>query len=300
MPYFVSKIHANASYYLHDRNADWMVSMKLLNPFSTLAALAALLAVSGCAGNRPAADSGNPQVLLLGEVHDNADGHKLRYEQLRQRVEAGWRPAIAMEQFDREQQALLNKAQQDCRDAQCVILVMQSPRWDWQQYKPVIDLALHYQLPLVAANLSRADASKVVRDGLASSFDADTIAAYKLKDALPDDIVQGQRKEIMAGHCGMLPDEMVPGMVNAQIARDIWMAKLVRAQQPRDVVLIAGNGHVRKDVGVPRWLAAVAPKLTVRSIGYVEQAPGQGEFDTHVKIAAKQRTDACAGLKSKS
>ncbi|WP_308506802.1 ChaN family lipoprotein [Pseudoduganella ginsengisoli] len=267
---------------------------------SAAVAVAVAAVLSGCAGSRPAAEAANPQVLLLGEVHDNADGHKLRYEQLRQRVDAGWRPAIAMEQFDRENQALLNKAQKDCRDAQCVILVMQSPRWDWAQYKPIIDLALRYQLPLVAANLSRADASKVVRDGVASSFDADTVAAYKLKDALPADIVQGQRKEIVSGHCGMLPDEMVPGMVHAQIARDIWMAKLLRAQQPRDVVLIAGNGHVRKDVGVPRWLAAVEPKLTVRSIGYVEQAPERGEYDSHVKIAVKQRGDACAGVKSKS
>jgi uncharacterized iron-regulated protein len=275
-----------------------------MNPLKPLAAMAAIscaaLTLAGCAGNRAAPESANPQVLLLGEVHDNAAGHKLRYEQLRQRVEAGWRPAIAMEQFDREHQALLNKAQKDCRDAQCVILVMKSPRWDWQQYKPLIDMALHYQLPLVAANLSRADASKVVRDGVASSFDADTIAAYKLKDALPADIVQGQRKEIIDGHCGMLPDEMVPGMVHAQIARDIWMAKLVRAQQPRDVVLIAGNGHVRKDVGVPRWLAAIEPTLTVRSIGYVEQTPAQGEYDAHIKIAGKQRADPCAGLKAKS
>ncbi|MBY0238260.1 MAG: ChaN family lipoprotein [Burkholderiaceae bacterium] len=278
--------------------------MKLLYPFKPLAAMTVLvssmLALSGCAGDRSAPDGGNPQVLLLGEVHDNADGHKRRYEHLRQRVEAGWRPAIAMEQFDREQQPLLNKAQKDCRDAQCVILVMHAPRWDWPQYKPIIDLALRYQLPLVAANLSRADASKVVRDGVASSFDADTIAAYQLRAALPADIVQGQRQEIVAGHCGMLPDEMVPGMVHAQMARDIWMAKLVRAQQPRDVVLIAGNGHVRKDVGVPRWLAAITPRLTVRSIGYVEQAPARGEYDSHVIIAGKQRADACAGLKAKS
>ena len=281
--------------------------MNILKPLPLVAALApavlASLALSGCAGSRmaaSAASAANPQVLLLGEVHDNAEGHKLRYEQLRRRVEAGWRPAIAMEQFDREHQALLNKAQKDCRDAQCVILVMQSPRWDWQQYKPLIDMALHYQLPLVAANLSRADASKVVRDGVASSFDADTVAAYRLREALPADIVQGQRREIVDGHCGMLPDEMVPGMVHAQVARDIWMAKLVRAQQPRDVVLIAGNGHVRKDFGVPRWLAALEPRLTVHSIGYVEKAPGKEEFDAYVIIPAKPRADACAGLKPKS
>jgi uncharacterized iron-regulated protein len=265
------------------------------------AVLVAALLLTGCAAShRPESASTNPQVLLLGEVHDNPDGHKLRYEQLRARVEAGWRPAIAMEQFDREQQPLLNKAQKDCRDAQCVVLVMQSPRWDWPQYKPIIDLALHYQLPLVAANLSRADASRVVRDGVASSFDAATIAAYRLNDPLPADIVQAQRQEITAGHCGMLPDEMVPGMVQAQVARDIWMAKLVRAQLPRDVVLIAGNGHVRKDIGVPRWLAAIEPRLHTRSIGYVEQAPASAEFDAHVRIAVRQRTDACAGIKSKS
>eukprot|EP01034_Spumella_vulgaris_P029700 gene29700-36791_t len=118
-------------------------------------------AIAGCAGSKnkstpsqsePVTD--NPQVLLLGEVHDNPDGHKLRYQQLFRRVEAGWRPAIAMEQFDRENQELLNKAQKECRDAQCVILVMAGPRWDWDQYRPIIDLALRYDLPLIAANLS--------------------------------------------------------------------------------------------------------------------------------------------------
>ena len=264
-------------------------------------------AIAGCAGSKnkstpsqsePVTD--NPQVLLLGEVHDNPDGHKLRYQQLFRRVEAGWRPAIAMEQFDRENQSLLNKAQQDCRDAQCVILVMAGPRWDWDQYRPIIDLALRYNLPLIAANLSRKDASLVVRDGVASSFDEKTVAEYRLKEALPADIVKGQEKEIVAGHCNMLPDMMVPGMINAQVARDIWMAKLLRAQQPRDVVLIAGNGHVRKDYGVPRWLNAVEPRLTVRSVGYVESAAAPGLYDASYVVPKKQRPDPCASLKPKS
>ena len=41
-----------------------------------------------------------PRVLLLGEVHDSAAGHAARAALLRKDVEAGWRPAIAMEQFD--------------------------------------------------------------------------------------------------------------------------------------------------------------------------------------------------------
>ena len=273
-----------------------------LTSFPAVLALAASLALTGCAAWRSGGStsaSANPQVLLLGEVHDNADGHKARFEQLRKRVEAGWRPAIAMEQFDREHQALLTKSQKDCRDPECLFLVMGGARWDWKLYRPIIDLAMRYELPLIAANLSRADASKVVRDGVASSFDAATVAAYRLNDALPADIVAIQRKEVIDGHCNMLPDMMVPGMVNAQIARDIWMAKLVRAQQPRDVVLIAGNGHVRKDAGVPRWLDAVEPKLTWRTIAFVETSAARGLYDADVRVAAKKRDDPCASLKKK-
>ncbi len=262
------------------------------------------LALAGCASwkrSQPAAPLANPQVLLLGEVHDNAQGQRARFEDLKRRVEAGWRPAIAMEQFDREHQALLSKAQRDCADAECVIRVMAAPRWDWSLYRPVISLALEHGLPLVAANLSRADASRTVRDGVRATFDAAAVAAYRLDAPLPADIRAGQRAALAAGHCNMLPEEMLDGMVAAQIARDIWMAKIVRAQAPRDVVLLAGNGHVRKDFGVPRWLALTAPAPSMRSEAYLERggAPAAGAYDVAHAVAPQARPDPCAGLKAK-
>jgi uncharacterized iron-regulated protein len=244
-----------------------------------------------------AAGPANPQVLLLGEVHDNAQGHKLRFEELKRRVDAGWRPVIAMEQFDRDSQPRLDSAQKGCLDAGCLIKVMSGPRWDWQLYYPVIQLALDNKLPLIAANLSRNDASRVVRDGVASTFDAPTVSAYKLDKPLPIDLRKAQEREIKEGHCDMLPEMMVPGMVDAQVARDIWMAKLIREQLPHDVVLIAGNGHVRKDIGVPRWLNAVEPKLTVRAIGYVEPGQLRLPFDEVRKLDVQERTDPCAKFK---
>jgi uncharacterized iron-regulated protein len=268
---------------------------------------AALMLLSACAsGGKPAPSpaqtnlvQGNPQVLLLGEVHDNAQGHKLRYELLRQRVEDGWRPAIVMEQFDRENQAALTQAQKGCLDAQCVIRVVGGPRWNWQLYYPVIQLALTYQLPLVAGNLSRADASRVVRDGITATFDPQSIKDYRLDQPLPADILSAQQHEIVTGHCNMLPEMMIGGMVNAQVARDIWMAKIVRDQQPRDVVLIAGNGHVRKDIGVARWLNQISPTLTVRSVGYTEDRDNAGRYDSIQTVAAQQRSDPCKQVKAK-
>jgi len=243
------------------------------------------------------ATKGNPQVLLLGEVHDNRAGHLQRYEELRQRVEAGWRPVIAMEQFDRQDQDLLNAAQNGCMDAGCVIRVMDRKGWDWQQYYNILQLALDHKLPLVAVNLSRADASKVVRDGLASSFDAQTVAEYRLGEPVSADWRKAQEREIQAGHCNMVPAMMLPGMVDAQMARDVWMAKLIRDQQPRDVVLIAGNGHVRKDIGVPRWLATYGAKLTIETIGYVEGGAAKGQFDEVKVVPAVKRPDPCAKFK---
>src|SRR5690606_12687626 len=119
-------------------------------------------AAIGCA-QRPAANAPaqataaaeRPAVLLLGEVHDNARGHRERLTLLRARVEGGWRPAIAMEQFDRERQADLDRAMAECADAACVVRAAggEKAAWDWAHYEPVIALALQYELPLLAANL---------------------------------------------------------------------------------------------------------------------------------------------------
>jgi len=290
---------------------DWPLHITDHRPMNhvtkSAALLLSLLVLAGCASKKPApapapsvaAPVANPQVLLLGEVHDNAQGQRQRYAELRQRVDAGWRPAIAMEQFDRESQSLLDEAQKGCVDAECVIQVVGGPKWDWQQYYPLIQLALDNQLPLIAANLSRADASQVVRNGVASAFDAKAVADYHLAQPLPADIRAAQQREVVEGHCGMLPDFMVGGMVDAQVARDIWMAKLLLAQRPRDVVLIAGNGHVRKDIGVARWIAIAAPAVTVRSIGYLEDDAPAGAYDATHKLASLTRPDPCASLKKK-
>lgn len=265
--------------------------------------LLALVMLGGCTTvQKPVAEkavqSVTPaQVWLLGEIHDNPAAHRQRYALLQQRVEQGWRPAVVLEQFDRENQDLLDKAQKSCLDAQCLIRVAGGGRWDWQQYYPLLQLALDYHLPLVAGNLSRADASRVVRDGMRAVFDAQSMRDYQLEQALPNDLRAAQAAEIATSHCNMLPEMMVDGMVNAQVARDIWMARLIREQRPRDVVLIAGNGHVRKDIGVPYWLTRLPPTLSMHTVGYTEAAAAPGQYDTVVQLAAVVRPDPCASLK---
>lgn len=238
-----------------------------------------------------------PRLLLLGEVHDSAAGHAARAALLRQQLETGWRPAIAMEQFDTGQQPLLDAAMASCTDADCVVAKVAPAKsgWTWPYYTEVIALALQYQLPLRAANLSRADASKVVKDGFAASLPADVIARYGL-DALPAAVLGPQETAVRDSHCGMLPEAMVSPMAKAQVARDVVMAETLRAHAANGIVLIAGNGHVRKDIAVPYWLRREG--LTARTVGFLEPAADAAAFDAVERIPLTDRPDPCTQFKA--
>ncbi|WP_042883624.1 ChaN family lipoprotein [Cupriavidus necator] len=252
---------------------------------------------AGCASTAPAPDAVSAaftgkSYVLLGEVHDNAAAQQQRLAALKRAVEQGWRPAIAMEQFDRERQADIERARRERpRDADYLIAQAGGGAWQWPLYRPVVALALEYDLPLVAANLSRADAGKIVRGGLDGLFSADERRQLGLDGALPPDLVSAQTAVLDRGHCGNFPKAMLPGMLSAQAARDAVMAQVLRPHAQRGAVLVAGNGHVRRDIGVPRWLAADAGK--VLSVGYVENPPGDGEFDMAVVVPAVERKDPC-------
>jgi uncharacterized iron-regulated protein len=93
-------------------------------------------------------------VVLLGEVHDNATQHHLRLASLQRAIERGWRPVIAMEQFDIDRQADINRARAERpRDAQHLIDTAAAPQggWNWDFYRPFVALALSHDLPLRAA-----------------------------------------------------------------------------------------------------------------------------------------------------
>jgi uncharacterized iron-regulated protein len=99
-------------------------------------------------------------------------------------------------------------------------------------------------------------------------------------------------------------------MVNAQRARDMTMASALVTHADRGGILIAGRGHVRRDFGVPIYLAHWLPKASILSIGFVEvledrTTPSQYEeltseiakpFDIVWFTAKQERSDPCEGM----
>jgi uncharacterized iron-regulated protein len=255
-----------------------------------LGAACAGLCFSLCAAAEPA-------IYLLGEVHDNPEGHALRLERITDIVRSAPQSVIAMEQFDRENQAALSAAQQECPDAACVIAKAGGKGWEWDFYKPVIDLALRQRIPLVAANVSPQDARLVVRDGLSAALSATVRKDFGLDVGVPAAIDAIQREAVFQGHCRMVPKSALGGMALAQVARDVWMAHVLREHPQSTVLLLAGNGHFRKDAGVYHWLSPQERQRTqVHAYLETPQAADEALFDQVHAVAPVVREDSCAAF----
>lgn len=277
-----------------------------------VAALMAVALLAGCASVPPGepweARLTGSAIVLLGELHDNAEHHRQRAQVLRRALAAGWRPAIAMEQFDRERQADIERARREKpRDAQQVIDAASPAKgarggnWNWEYYRPFIALALEYDVPLIAANLSGADTGRIVREGYAAVFDAGTLRRLRLDVAVPAAVQAAQEREIDNGHCNALPAKTLPAMARAQFARDAVMGEIMSQHAARGIVLIAGNGHVRRDIGVPHWLS---PDLRARTlaVGYLERQSAvalDAAFDVVVRTMPATREDPCIAFKQR-
>jgi uncharacterized iron-regulated protein len=248
----------------------------------------------GCASPQAAVLRLQQPLVLLGEVHDNAAQHALRVDALRAALAAGARPVLAMEQIDREVQPALDAllARRPRPDADAVIALVRGPDgaaggWSWTYYKPYIETALAYELPIVAANVSRNDARGVMRNGLAASgFDA------VVPEAVMSELAQG----IEDSHCGQLDTPTARRMALAQVARDQYMARVVESHAAQGVVLLAGNGHVRTDIGAPRWLSAAA-RARSEAIGVLEEGDSGAAYDRSVVTPAQTRADPCIGMR---
>jgi uncharacterized iron-regulated protein len=236
------------------------------------------------------------EVVLLGEVHDNPNGHAARLALIKAVDAAAPRPtAIAMEHFDQPQQGALDRARDEYPgDVEAWITRAGSgsaERWPWTDLRPVLELARDRRWTLYAANLSRAQ----LRAGGADAVHAEP-------PELPSELRARLLQLVEDGHCGMLPPQQIAPMARLQQLRDRAMGDTIeraRRANPR-VLLLAGNGHVRRDFGVPFYLTAGRAPVRVISVGFVEQGDVSElprQYDYTVFVRPHPRTDPCAALR---
>ncbi|MFP2931682.1 ChaN family lipoprotein [Pyxidicoccus sp. 3LG] len=215
--------------------------------------------------------------VVLGERHDQPDHHRLQAKLVRELAADGRKPALAFEMLDVTQQpaveASLARAPHDA-DALALAVDWAASGWpDWSLYRPVFAAGLEAGLPVVAANLPRAQMRALVKQG-PDALPEDLRARLALDTPLPEDVARELREEQDRAHCGHLPKELLGPMAEAQRARDAHLADRMLAADPGDgAVLITGNGHAREDRGVPAHLERREPGKPVLSVGLLEVSP---------------------------
>jgi uncharacterized iron-regulated protein len=193
------------------------------------------------------------RLRFIGEVHDHAGQHELRARLVASLADQ--RPAAVMEIFDIGHDAALARAQASGGDADAIATAggLDRAAWRWPLHRPLVEAALAARLPIRAANVARAELMALARSGDGARWQ-ERIAATRWGEheqrAMHDTIVDA--------HCGALPADAVPAIAFAQRIRDAAMADALAAaaRDAGGAVLLAGNGHVRRDIGAPRYVAA--------------------------------------------
>lgn len=226
--------------------------------------------------------------VILGETHDNPEHHRLQRAALEALAAHGTQRALAMEQFDSEYQPALDAALARRADAEALADAGRFDRegWGWAMYRPLVEFARQRDWPLVAGNLSRTEARAIVADPSRSGLPP---AEARVRQVLEEDMVHG--------HCGARPDaKRLAGMVEAQRARDARLAQALAARSPS--VLVTGNGHARRDVGVPLYLPhADLVSIAILEVDAARSAPqdyGAESFDYLWFTPRQPRRDPCA------
>ncbi len=245
-----------------------------------LAACCAALVVGGLLGacaSAPPLDVGEQarlaallpaDVLLLGEQHDAPAHQRLQRQTVEWLAARGQLAALALEMAERGHDTRALPRDASAAEAQQA-LAWHDAGWPWANYGPVVMAAVRAGVPVLGANLPVTRQREAMRD---TALDA----------RVPPPALKEQQHRIRDGHCGLLPESQIAPMTRVQIARDIAMADTVSAaRQPgRTVLLVAGNGHVQRTLGVPLHLPVgvsskvVSAQSTASQPSPVEQTSG--------------------------
>ena len=204
--------------------------------------------------------------LLLGERHDHPDHHELQAWIVRQLAPGA---IVGFEMLDEEDAEALEGA----TDAASMRALT---RWDqsgwpaFSLYEPVATALFEGGHTPRALHPARVRLRALVMAPATQPDSQPERQESRPSTALSPSARATLEADIERSHCGYANAAMVDAMVRAQEFKDRWMLRQLMEGAPGvQRVVIAGNGHVRKDYGIPSH----SPPGTV-SVGILEVSEG--------------------------
>ena len=235
-------------------------------------------------------------IVLLGELHDNKLHHEVRGRLIarfadRRTVVSEHLPAPNQVTFQSEIKTDLVAAGFDAEG------------WDWPIHQSLYEQIKNKGLNIVGGNLPKEEARRMFLQGVSSL--PERMAQTYTQSRLDETAERKLDHDLVEGHCGKLPEKYLLRMRFAQRMTDLSLTHNLLDRQPS--LLIAGNGHVRRDYGVPQMLASVAPQLNVLTVGFLEQGGStqdllqsvSGQYDFIWITERAERKDPCENFKLK-
>ncbi|MEX0329573.1 MAG: ChaN family lipoprotein [Ruegeria sp.] len=228
-------------------------------------------------------------IVILGEIHDNPQHHLVQTKA----IEAISPSAVVWEMVTEEgAQRLAQKAATNPEELSRILRWAESGWPPLSMYYPVFQAT---NAPVYGAMVPRAAAQAAMKRGAATALGADA-ARYGLTVPLaPDDQAAREADQLLA-HCNAIPEESLPQMVAIQRLRDAVLTRSILTaveETGGPVAVITGNGHARKDRGIPTFLSRLRPGLKVFVLGQSEDGVIDGEFDAVIDSPTIDREDPC-------
>jgi uncharacterized iron-regulated protein len=228
-------------------------------------------------------------LLLLGEQHDAPEHQALQRATVQTLSQRGQLAALVLEMAEQGLQTTgLPRSASETEVRKALQWGDEAHSgWPWAVYGQVVMAAVQAGVPVLGGNLPRAQ----MRGAMANPA---------LDQRLPPEALAQQQTQIREGHCGLLPEGQIAPMTRIQIARDRSLAEVAVAalQTDKTVLLVAGNGHVRRDLGVPQHLpAGLSHHVVMVHAGPNPASPPNHQADTVWTTPPRPPTDHCAALK---
>ena len=237
--------------------------------------------------------------ICLGENHDSAHHHFGQFSILKGLIELsamnGRSLGLGLEMLPRSAQPALDAyLAGQTNEAEMLSQSRWSERWgyDYALYRPLVESAVNAGLELRALNVARELTRRVAKEGI-GSLNEKELAALPELDFGSTSHKKWFRSQ-MARHPA--PHSALDNMYAAQVLWDETMAesgaKWLQRQAPaRQMVILAGHGHCRKDAIADRLRRRGVPQVASVRMLVVEndERPYRGEknFDFAVVLSKK-------------
>lgn len=215
--------------------------------------------------SRLPANIASADVILVGEWHTHAGVHRFQADLLKSLLKQDPTVALAMEQFSRDKQAVMNEYLAGKIGEQ--MLVKNGNAWPNYEsdYRPIVELAKSNNLDVIAANAPKPIVKCVGQQGIGYlkklTHKERTFVAEKI-----DTSSSAYKEKFMASMHHGAPDQ-TENQYAAQITWDETMAEsIVRYLQdnPESKVLhIAGKFHTEQGLGIKASILKRKPGLNV-------------------------------------